>query len=1203
MADEILNENDMIAFIYSIVGPKNGRSTLVDFVLNSYNYFIDEGLEKELTNLFHIKKRLKNNREGSDYDRSIESYDMEFYFINIKIGMPLMYNEQLGCQTIMTPYDARKLGKTYSSDVRGSIVVKLTANFNNGTKSNIETTVNDLLLFKIPIMVGSHKCHTYGKTLSEKRNMKEDVFGNGGYFITKNLEWYIPSQEGIRFNYPRIHRSKKPKIDKYFVKCSFISQYKNIFSTSDQLIITYNTDETIVIEINSTKISAIKLPFYILFRMLGVKTDTEIIELCVGSDKNKRIESTIIKAIQLPYPYFTKLQNVIDELVILDNVGYVVNKITNIQYKQRTGGIAWNISELRKKLDEGVLSHLGSEPKDRMVKARMLGSLIRKTLLTGTVYPETDRDSYGNKIVHRAGELIGKAAKKIINISITFNIRNVLKNELDKTPFNEITEKLINDIVISAHKKSDPTVAFSKIIIPGDEISINKNNRIKNTVQAQILERKNLLNINSAMRTIITSGGEEKQKGERAQEKREVHPSFLRFICPATSADTGEKVGKFKQLSIQTTITDTIDDDDLDQIILSNIPDLKSRYIDNTENFTPVYLNGKIIAYTNDYLGVVKKCRSLRRNGIINNKITVYYNILYNEIELWSDEGRLVAPAIIVYNNIDEYLENQISGDKTIKFKQWINYTKDLVKKIYNDEIVMDDLIKMGVCEYISPRETENCYIAPSIDAFYKNIDNPLAQFTHVEVEAAIYGLAALRIPFSTYNQPVRNTYSTQHAKTDQSWYTSNPEERPMDKNRVFQFTLQKPLVGTITNYIDLPSGLNLMAGYIPHGSNQEDSLVFKREFISRGGYGAAIYKTEKSELIKDEQFEIPSSENSVRNPRAINYSKLQSNCLVAPGSLIENNDVIIGKILKRKTTDKKMERIDTSVVYNGNTPAVVLYSDIITNDNGVQVAHIQYTYDMPLNTGDKLSSREGNKGICALTVYEAELMVRSDGVTPDIIFNPHCFPTRMIIAQAIESAIALLCIKFCYLTDATAFKTINRNCFAKLYESLGLSFTTLNTVFNPNTGLCYDSKLNISPVFQGRLQKYGTQEQHVVGDITSTDNLTGQPQQGKRNQGGLRIGEMEKDIFVAHNALNILKNKFYEDSDGRYWYMCCICNKPAPVNEDEKIYECIECGNSSSFAKLRTGKSAQVFYQKISAAGINVELIPEALWIGETSG
>ena len=188
----------------------------------------------------------------------------------------------------------------------------------------------------------------------------------------------------------------------------------------------------------------------------------------------------------------------------------------------------------------------------------------------------------------------------------------------------------------------------------------------------------------------------------------------------------------------------------------------------------------------------------------IDKYTTIYFNILFDEIQIWVDYGRITRPLIKVYNNISEVY------DKNYKFKQYTKMTKEHITKLNNGEIRITDLENEHIIEYISSEEQENCYLAFNIDEFHNNQDNVLKQYTHIDIEEAMFGITALTSPFLNHTMAQRGSYQTNQAKQSCGWFTLNPYDR-YDKKKFYQTYCETPIIKTITSNLTYPNGINLM--------------------------------------------------------------------------------------------------------------------------------------------------------------------------------------------------------------------------------------------------------------------------------------------------------------------------------------------------------------------------------------------------------
>ena len=256
---------------------------------------------------------------------------------------------------------------------------------------------------------------------------------------------------------------------------------------------------------------------------------------------------------------------------------------------------------------------------------------------------------------------------------------------------------------------------------------------------------------------------------------------------------------------------------------------------------------------------------------------------------------------------------------------------------------------------------------------------------------------------------------------------------------------------------------------------------------------------------------------------------------------------------------------------------------------NGESFVVVKLRHERPLIIGDKVSSREGNKAIAAQVLPQSDMPYTESGLTPDFIFNPHSFPTRMTIGQLIEVINGKKCAKKGYLADGTFFLPHDIRSVMEAMPKLGLRFNGKERMYNGKTGQYYDVAIFIGPTTIQRLQKFVLDDEQVVGSSTPIDALTGQPLGGKAQHGGLRLGEMELWNYASHGSMINMSEKILKDSDGREVYICTGCGMEAIYNSYSNIYECKICKEMADISAVSTTKSALLFKNQISSANVNV--------------
>jgi DNA-directed RNA polymerase II subunit RPB2 len=323
---------------------------------------------------------------------------------------------------------------------------------------------------------------------------------------------------------------------------------------------------------------------------------------------------------------------------------------------------------------------------------------------------------------------------------------------------------------------------------------------------------------------------------------------------------------------------------------------------------------------------------------------------------------------------------------------------------------------------------------------------------------------------------------------------------------------------------------------------------------------------------------------------KSANYEKLNNKGLISIGTYIEKGDAIIGKyITLPKATAEKWLYADHSVIYKEEEPAIVHNVIESHNEDDERFIKVILRKVRPMIIGDKVSARSGQKGICALIMKDSDMPFTKDGMRPSILFNPHGLPSRMTIGQLLESMTGNLCAAKGCTTDATVFRSIDVESMASELESYGYNRYGYQRLYNGITGEFIDSLIFMGPTYYQKLQKFVLDTLYSISS-GPTDALTHQMLEGgKGNSGGLRIGEMEKDVLVSHGTSRFLNEKFFGHSDGFTEYICS-CGRPAIFNQQKNIYKCKYCLDNAQIAAVPTSWSSKLFMQELDSMGIGVK-------------
>ena len=257
-----------------------------------------------------------------------------------------------------------------------------------------------------------------------------------------------------------------------------------------------------------------------------------------------------------------------------------------------------------------------------------------------------------------------------------------------------------------------------------------------------------------------------------------------------------------------------------------------------------------------------------------------------------------------------------------------------------------------------------------------------------------------------------------------------------------------------------------------------------------------------------------------------------------------------------------------------------------ITVPNHTFLTRLKHKYVWTSN-----SSRAGQKGVCGITLRDSDMPFTKDGIRPGIIVNPHAIPSRMTIGQLYESMNGNWCAKKGTHTDATIFKKIDIESMADELEKLGLNRYGYHRLYSGLTGEFIDCLIFMGPTYYQRLQKFVIDTVYSVSHGPS-DSLSRQPLDGKSSGGGLKIGEMERDVLCAHGASKFLQEKFFDHSDGFTEYIC-RCGKAAIVNNEKGVYKCKYCKDNADIYGIPTSWSSKLFMQEMETMNVGIKRQP----------
>jgi len=564
-----------------------------------------------------------------------------------------------------------------------------------------------------------------------------------------------------------------------------------------------------------------------------------------------------------------------------------------------------------------------------------------------------------------------------------------------------------------------------------------------------------------------------------------------------------------------------------------------------------VYLNGKYIGEHAKPKELLKQIKEMRRKESMPNETNVCYVEGEDNVYILTDKGRARRPVLVVENGIPKLTEEHIT-------------------KLRNNEMTWDNLVREGIIEYLDAEEEENTYIAATFEEV-----NP--EHTHVEISPiVIMGPQASMVPYATHSVSYRVTLGAKMIKQSLGLYATNLPIRSDTDVSIIHYP-QVPIVKTITydlvKFENHPAGQNIIVAVMPFlGYNMEDAVVLNEGSIQRGLFRATTYRPYKCEELKypggqTDTIIIPDKEiKGYRTEHAYRY--LEEDGIVTPEAEVKPGDVLVGKVSPPRFL-ASLEEFRVGTEAQRETSATVVHAEegivdsvlISESEEGNKFVKVKVRDQRIPELGDKFASRHGQKGVVGLIVPEEDIPFTANGIRPDLIFSPHGVPSRMTVGHLIEILGGKAGSLAGKQIDATAFQSTPESELRKMLKEAGFKEDGTETVYNGMTGEQYEARIFVGSQYYYRLRHMVASKMHARSR-GPVQLLTRQPTEGRAKEGGLRLGEMEKDCFVAHGAALLLKERF--DSDRAIIPVCKNCGLVAIYNRFKNKEMCTACGENA---------------------------------------
>ena len=1138
--------------------------------INSYDQFISNDIPsiiKSSNPILLLEDKIGNTDEYA--------YRVEIFIGGIEgnqfyIGTPTVSLKNDSEVRVMYPNEARLRNLTYASIVEADIVVKITfTRYNSSGKLESNIVLLDskddqykylgrVPLFRIPIMLHSRYCLLRNKPNLFLQEVGESPYDYGGYFIVDGSEKVLITRQEQAFNTLYVTKQERdPKVEIFASIQCLNSKTKQVKRVAFAFIRDKNT-----IEISLPFVRK-PVPLFVLFRTFGVQTDEDIMRLIFpnpNDTETKILQPLLHESMLDAYP-FVDSYSAIQYIKTLTK-GFSEAHVYNILYNQ-------------------VFVHVDNAP---LNKAVFLADCVRKILrVYAGIDTNTDRDDIRNQRCLTSGLL----TRMLFQNTYTKYVKAVSRAIDKEYKYNTTIYEGANFLNIFLPGNMNSLFLFGFItdgINRGFKGKWSSGVGEEKSGVLQPLSRLSYLDFLSHCRRVVLDF----DTGMKLQGPRRLHTTQFGYFCTSETPG-GSSIGITKNLSITTAISLSMDTSSFkswcfDKMGLLQTNDLTPLMM---KVAVPVYINNGIIGYTLKPNDLVDVCKLFKYTGCLPAYSSISFNIRERRVSFFFDEGRPLRPVVHIERG-------EFPFKKIQEGLNWRNLVLgsfndvDIVSTVFKDPLAQvekpsfQDYISLlkphaGIIEYIDPYESNESFVATYPEHIKK-------ETTHVELHpSTIVGLLTSMIPFPNHNQSPRNQLSCSQSKQGISMSSTNFKNRFDNQNHILCYG-EAPLVRT--QYYDYVAdgqigyGHNLiLAMGCFTGYNQEDGIVMNADSFQRGMFRNMTYKSYEAFEEDDDKAHTkvrianPSSVPGwTRLKPGVDYRKLDERGIVKKGEYVDENTVIISRYIQTQNGEMN----DASITAQVWTSGIVEEVCVTVNNNGLSLVKIRVIQDRTPELGDKFSNRHGQKGTIGMLVKACDMPRTESGMVPDMIMNPHAIPSRMTIAQLLESMLGKAACYGGFIGDATAFMNeANTETYIGdvLEKQYGFQRYGEELFYDGTTGTMIPTSIFVGNVYTMRL-KHMVEDKWNARGAGRREQKTHQPTGGRGNQGGLRIGEMERDALLGHGISSFIKESYMKRSDGTTVILCNGCGTIPIFNPKDNFYVCPLCDGPVQFV----GESANNF-------------------------
>ena len=1165
---------------------------------------------------------LKQDEAGKEIVR----VDVSVGANGIYVDRPTLLDED-GKAVLMTPQEARLRNLTYATKLYADISIDF---YKNGEEQPFATREFPYTIIgRIPIMLHSDQCILHNQGDKVLQSLGECPMDPGGYFIVDGKEKVIVAQERITTN--RIFVTKLEK-DKYFsyrgyihctgtkgetalsprsVEFTLVKFIEPEISLGDEEVAKKGKDKDketddkkdVTDNSNLSKVQGAimislpgvhgRLPLTTVFRAFGIVSDKAIVEAICGPIG------------QVPLAFMNFLRPSLAHRGPIDSKGVMHDVYTTEEahdvMKERV--FYKSVEHLKSIMATDVFPNIEGGLSNKAKYLAYLTSVFMRVSLN--LLPESDRDGFVYKRINISGILLSQLFQETY-----MKFRNAVRDRLDQEYHYKWRGMDVNEMSDMVHSKNLYQIFQADIItdtfvrslkgmwgppVADPDLGI-----------VQDLSRLSYIGFLSHLRRV----NNDLDRSIKITSPHRLHSQQWGLICPFETPD-GASVGYLKNFALMTQVTFGTDPAEVVRAFRTT-PD-STRPLSMISESTlaspetvKLFINGALYGICTDPPLLTRSLRLYRRNGKLDAFISIAWNIRENEIRINTDAGRPCRPLFIVENG------KPLATPESINGKTW-----PILMGMHAADT--DDIDKLSrtqcVLEYLDIEEENTMLIA------MKSEDVVKSQFyTHMEIHpSTVLSVVTSIVPFANHNQGPRVYFHGSQSKQAIGVYATNWHRR-FDTSGYIQHYPQRRLVGTRgSHYVGndrMPNGCNVIVAIMTHtGFNQEDSIMINRRSIDRGLFQVTSFKTVTAteKVLSDTEkimFTNPLNLRDSGNPvegldrKNANFSLINDDGIVLEESYIPRGQraVVVGmvhvedkrvKVQRGVFTDSAIKTFykDVSLLTDINHYGTVdrVFVGTTVPGNPERVCKVRFRKVRRPEPGDKHCSMHAQKGVVGMILEEENMPFTKDGIRPDIIINPHAIPTRMTIGHLIEMVFSKLCCMDGVIGDGTVFVPFERESVFEGLSAHGMDSHGNEVLYDGRTGKQLETNIFMGPIYYYRLKHMVVDKMQSRG-TGSKMQLTHQPTAGRSQGGGLRIGEMERDVLIGHGAALFLKECMMEKSDKYQWAVCRHCGGAAIYNPKKRLAGCDAC-KSTNIAVINTPYSFRLLIQELETLGVQLRI------------